>query len=242
LSLVTVQRRGSTTVASLDRADKMNALSAALIDELHAAVEGASRDGTRLLVLRGNGRNFSAGFDMGGYETQSEGDLLLRFVRIEQLLQAVRHAPFDTLALAHGRNFGAGVDLIAACARRVASPEATFRMPGLRFGIVLGTRVFADRVGAERARQVLQVSQTFGANDAFGWGFLTAVAAQDQWPATVQGAAEAAAALAPEAAARLYRVTAEDHRDADLAELVRSAAAPGLKARIAAYLAPVTRE
>jgi enoyl-CoA hydratase len=236
------ERAGTTLTLTLDRPAKMNALSGALVDALLAALEEAHRDGTRLVVFRGEGKNFSAGFDMGGYEAQSEGDLLLRFVRIEQLLQAVRHAPFDTLALAHGRNFGAGVDLIAACARRVASPEATFRMPGLRFGIVLGTRVFADRVGAERARQVLQVSQTFGANDAFGWGFLTAVAAQDQWPATVQGAAEAAAALAPEAAARLYRVTAEDHRDADLAELVRSAAAPGLKARIAAYLAPVTRE
>ena len=209
------ERAGTTLTLTLDRPAKMNALSGALVDALLAALDEAHRDGTRLVVFRGEGKNFSAGFDMGGYEEHSEGDLLLRFVRIEQLLQAVRHAPFDTLALAHGRNFGAGVDLIAACARRVASPEATFRMPGLKFGIVLGTRVFADRVGAERARQVLQVSQTFGTNDAFGWGFLTGVAAQDQWPATVQGAAEAATALAPEAAARLYRVTSDDHRDAD---------------------------
>lgn len=230
------ERAGGVLTLTLDRHEKMNALSAPLVDALLAQVDAAYGDGTRLLVLRGNGKNFSAGFDMGGYEEQSEGDLLLRFVRIEQLLQAVRHAPFDTLALAHGRNFGAGVDLIAACARRVASPEATFRMPGLKFGLVLGTRMFADRVGAERARQVLQVSQTFGANDAFAWGFLTGVATQEQWPATVHAAEEAATALSPEAAARLHRVTAGDHRDADLAELVRSAAAPGIKARIAAYL------
>ena len=238
MSLATVQRRGSTTVASLDRADKMNALSAALIDELRAAVEGASRDGTRLLVLRGNGRNFSAGFDMGGYETQSEGDLLLRFVRIEQLLQALRHAPFDTLALAHGRNFGAGVDLMAACARRVASPEATFRMPGLRFGLVLGSRLFAQRVGNERARQVLQASQTFNAPDAHAWGFLTAVAPQEQWDAIIEEAAAAASHLPAGSAGRLFAVTTPDTRDADLAELVRSAAQPGLKGRIAEYLAP----
>jgi len=234
------ERAGTTLTLTLDRPAKMNALSGALVDAILAALEEAHRDGTRLVVFRGEGKNFSAGFDMGGYEEQSEGDLLLRFVRIELLLQNVRNAPFDTLALAHGKNFGAGVDLIAACARRVASPEATFRMPGLKFGVVLGTRLFADRVGAERARQVLQVSQTFNAVDGLAWGFMTEVAAQEQWPAAVQAAESAAAALSPEAAARLYRVTTAHHRDADLAELVRSASAPGLKARIAAYLAPVT--
>ena len=236
MSELQLERRGTTLVATLDRPAKMNALSASLVDGLLSAVNAAYRDGTRLLVLRGNGRNFSAGFDMGGYEAQTEGDLVLRFIRIEQLLQAVRHAPFDTLVLAHGRNFGAGVDLICACARRFATADATFRMPGLRFGLVLGSRLFAERVGADRARSVLQVSQTFSAADAAEWGFLDAVAGEEQWPQVIDEAGKAAAALAPEAAARLFRVMAPDHRDADLAELVRSAAEPGIKERIAAYL------
>jgi enoyl-CoA hydratase/carnithine racemase len=227
----------TTRVVTLDRPEKMNALSATLVETLLAEVTAAYRDGTRLLVLRGNGKCFSAGFDMSEYESQSEGDLVLRFIRIEQLLQAVRYAPFDTLALAHGRSFGAGVDLICACARRIATPEATFRMPGLRFGLVLGSRLFAERVGADRARHVLQESQTFAAPDAHAWGFLTDVAAQDQWPAAIERAGEAATALSPEAAARLCRVMAPaEHRDADLAELVRSAAEPGIKQRITAYL------
>jgi enoyl-CoA hydratase/carnithine racemase len=233
-----VERDAQTLVLTLDRPEKMNALSATLVDALLTQVNAAYRDGTRLLVLRGDGRNFSAGFDMGGLEAQSEGDLVLRFIRIEQLLQAVRHAPFETVALAHGRNFGAGVDLIAACGQRIASPESTFRMPGLRFGLVLGTRVFAERVGAQRARDVFQASRTFGAADALAWGFLTEVAGEDAWPAAIERARESATALSPEAAERLYRVLSPaDHRDADLAELVRSAAMPGIKDRIAAYLA-----
>jgi enoyl-CoA hydratase/carnithine racemase len=231
-----VERRGTTLFLTLDRPAKMNALSATLVEALLAAVNAAHTDGTRLLVLRGNGKNFSAGFDMGGYEAQSEGDLLLRFIRIEQLLQAVRFAPFDTLVFAHGRNFGAGVDLICACARRIAAPDATFRMPGLRFGLVLGSRLFSERVGADRARQVLQVSQTFLADQAREWGFLEAVAGEDQWPALLAEAEKAAAGLTPEAAARLFRVMSPDHRDADLAEVARSAAEPGIKQRIAAYL------
>ena len=230
------ERRGATLQLTLARPEKMNALDAELVEALLREVQAAYGDGTRLLVLSGEGANFSAGFDVAGFESQSEGDLLLRFVRIEQLLQALRHAPFDTLALAHGKNFGAGADLVCACARRVAAADASFRMPGLRFGILLGTRLFADRVGEARARQVLQVSRTFAAPEALEWGFLTEVAPQDAWGAVREKAEAAAATLTPEAAARLYRATTAEHRDRDLAELVRSAAEPGLKMRIAEYL------
>lgn len=237
MSELRAERHGTTLTLTLDRGEKLNAFSASLVEALLSQVMAACGDGTRLMVLRANGKNFSAGFDMGGIEDHSEGDLLLRFVRIEQLLQAVRHAPFDTLALAHGRNFGAGVDLIGACARRIATPQATFRMPGLKFGLVLGSRMFAQRVGNDRARQVLQVSQTFGSADALDWGFLTSVSTQEEWAGAIEAAHAAAEALLPQSAARLFAVTAEDTRDADLAELVRSAAEPGLKSRISAYLA-----
>ena len=227
---------GATLTLTLNRPDKMNALSASLVEALQAAVDEAARSGVRLLVLRGNGRNFSAGFDFGGVEAQSEGDLLLRFVRIEQLLQSLQHAPFDTLALAHGKNFGAGVDLFGACALRIAAPEASFRMPGLQFGLVLGTRRFAAQVGAERARAILQASRSFGTEEALGLGFVHRSADAEQWPDLVAEAQQAAMGLTPATAARLGGVLRADTRDADLADLVRSAAEPGLKARIAAYL------
>ena len=236
MSELLTERAGATLTLTLNRPDKMNALSASLVEALQAAVDEAVRSEVRLLVLRGNGRNFSAGFDFGGVEAQSEGDLLLRFVRIEQLLQAIHHAPFDTLALAHGKNFGAGVDLFGACGLRIAAPEASFRMPGLQFGLVLGTRRFAAQVGAERARAILQASRTFGTEEALGLGFVHRSADAAEWPDLVAEAQEAAALLAAAPAARLAAVLRTDTRDADLADLVRSAAEPGLKARIAAYL------
>ena len=234
---VLAERAAGVLTLTLNRPEKMNALSAGVVDALLAEVEAARGDGTRLLVLRGNGKNFSAGFDFGGYESQSEGDLLLRFVRIEQLLEAVEHAPFDTLALAHGRNFGAGVDLVGSCARRLLAPGSTCRMPGLRFGLVLGSRTFARRVGNARARDVLQASKTFTAEEALQWNFATALVPQAEWDPAVEAARAEATHLAPGPAARLFSITAEDTRDADMTELVRSAAAPGLKDRIAAYLA-----
>lgn len=237
MSELVSERAGTTLTLTLARPEKMNALSAALVEALITQVEAAYTDGTRLVVLRGEGRNFCAGFDFTDYAQQSEGDLLLRFARIEHLLQSTHHAPFDTLALAHGRNFGAGVDLFGACARRVAAPATSFRMPGLRFGLVLGTRRFARQVGDDCARDILQASKTFDAEEAINMGFIAGIADVAEWPNVVVQAVASSMALTDAAQSRLITATRVDTRDADLADLVRSAAAPGIKARIAAYLA-----
>jgi enoyl-CoA hydratase len=156
-------------------------------------------------------------------------------VRIEQLLQAVARSSCLTVACAHGRNFGAGVDLNAACRWRVAEETASFRMPGLAFGIVLGTRRFAAIVGRDAAREILESLRTFGATEARALGFVRRVALADEWPAVIAQAREAAGQLAREQRATLYRTLHDAQDDADLASLVRSAAAPGLKQRMREY-------
>ena len=187
-------------------------------------------------MFQGTGKGFCAGFDFTGIETQSDADLVYRFVRVEQMLQAVRHAPFATLALVHGACFGAAADIVAACGRRVAVPGATFRMPGLRFGVVLGTRRLADLIGPDRARTLLETTRVFAAEEAFGLGFLTDIAAEDAWPALVEDVLAGAEILPPVAQRALLERTTPDTRDADMAALVRSVATPGLKARITAFL------
>ena len=230
-----IERTGAVTALALNRPDRANALGAALVEALTAAVAAAHHDGTRLLVLKGHGRNFCAGFDFGGFEESSEGDLLLRFARIEALLQSLYHAPFATLALAQGKNFGAGVDLILACGNRIAAADAEFRMPGLKFGLQLGTRRLAARIGGDAARALLATSKTFGAKEGLRLGFLHELAAPAAWPGLIARAAAEAQQLSPAAAARLYAATVTDSRAADLADLVRSALEPGLKERIREY-------
>lgn len=228
-------RTGDVLELVLNRPAKMNALSGDLVEALHTELDRADVDGTRLVVFRGEGKNFSAGFDFGGYDTQSEGDLVLRFVRIEQLLQRVFHASYDTLAFAHGRNFGAGVDLFAVCNRRVAAPGTSFRMPGLGFGLVLGSRRFAGLVGESWARRVLHEGITFDADEAKQRGFTTDTADADAWRTERERAEHALRGLGADATTRLFRVTRTDSRAADMAELVASAARPGLIGRLRAY-------
>jgi enoyl-CoA hydratase len=233
-----VVREDGIWTLTLSRPEKRNALSDELVSQLIEAVAEAHAHSASTLVFRGEGSNFSAGFDFSGVETQSEGDLLLRFVRIEFLLQAIASSACLTVGLVHGRNFGAGVDLLAACRYRVASPGATFRMPGLRFGLVLGTRRFAAIVGTSKAREILETSATFDAAQALQMGFIHKIVEENDWSKEIGTATAAGAVLDdPVTRAALYRVLTEAQDCADLAELVRSAARPGLKARIAHYLA-----
>ena len=188
----------------------MNALSAGLVEALIAAVDQAQAEQARAIVFQGEGRNFSAGFDFGDWESHSEGDLLLRFVRIEMLLQRVAATPCLTVALAHGR-FGAGVDLFGACKWRLATPDASFRMPGLKFGLVLGTRRFAALVGAERARPSWNRPRPSTPNrpcatvSSAGWR-------ADEWPAAADEALAVASALTDASRAQLYAALSLERR------------------------------
>lgn len=226
---------GHVTRLTLNRPQKANALSATLVEALLDAVECAYSDGTRLLILDGAGPHFCAGFDFTDYQNSSDGDLALRFIRIETLLQALYHAPCETLVLAHGKIFGAGADLVASCGTRIAASDTTFRMPGLSFGVVLGTRRLTHRIGADRAREILSASRTFGAEEAHRIGFLTGIAAPSAWPQVVEETRVRCQRLSPGAAAALHRQTTIDTRAEDMAALAQSVSKPGLKERIRLY-------
>ena len=220
----------------LDRPHALNALDAELVEALLQAFEQAIDAQVPVVVLQGSGRCFSAGFDLGGLQACSDGDLLLRFVRIETLLQTIASAPCLSVAFAHGRNFGAAVDLVAACDLRVAAPDASFRMPGLQFGLVLGSARFARIVGTHQAQRLLETSATFDAEQALANGFVEHLAPQPQWPEVLRQAVARANAL-PLPTRRLLRQALQSgNGDDELAALVRSAAAPGLRQRMQDYL------
>jgi len=230
-----VAHEGPVTRMTLNRPEKANALNPALIEALIEAFESAERAGARLVVLDGAGKGFCSGFDLSGFDNLRDGDLVLRLIRIETMLQIVHHAPFPTLALAHGRVMGAGADLFAACSRRVLAPDTNFRMPGLAFGIVLGTRRLAARIGPDAARDIQNATRMFDADEALALGFATGRAEQSSWPDLIADQAKAAETLPLESTAALFRATLMDTRAPDMADLARSAAVPGLKNRIAAY-------
>ncbi|HJQ17494.1 MAG TPA: enoyl-CoA hydratase/isomerase family protein [Allosphingosinicella sp.] len=237
MSDLLVSKADAVTTLTLNRPERRNALCAELVDRLQNEVDKCREDGTRLLVLRGEGRNFSAGFDLTGFMELEEAALVLRFIRIEQLLQSLYRAPFETLAFAHGANFGAGADLFCACARRIAAPDASFGMPGLRFGLFLGTRRLAQRIGSDAARRLLVSTRRFGSEEALVLDFIQEIRERDRLPDAIAEAAREAKLLLPAVQSHLFSMLSPNTDDSDLADLVRSASRPGLKDRISRYVA-----
>jgi len=211
----------------LNRPEVGNALGPALVEALIQAVDGANSDaGVHTVLLQGAGRHFCTGLDLSELASLSDGDLLLRLVRIETLLGMLWHSPLRTVALARGRTWGAGADLLAVCEQRVAAPGSSFRFPGARFGIVLGTRRLAERIGPDAARRLVLEGAELDAPQALAAGLVSQVA---------DGVTLAELPVAAATARAIRAATRADLRDADLAALVRSAAEPGLQARITAY-------
>ena len=225
--MILCSRDGAVVTLTLNRPELGNALGPALVEGLIAEV-GAARSQAQChtLVLRGAGKHFCTGLDLSDLDRLGDGDLLLRLVRIETLLAMLWQAPIRTVAVAQGRTWGAGADLFAACEQRVALPGASFRFPGAQFGIVLGTRRLAERVGVDAARALVVDGGTLDATQALACGLASLPAEPGVFAAPVVDAS---------VAAMVRDATREDQRDADLAALVRSAAVPGLQARISAY-------
>ena len=234
--------QGITTL-TLDRADKGNALSAALVEALIEQVTRALADPhTKALVFKAGGKHFCTGFDLSDLAACSEGDLLHRFVRVEQLLQLIWSAPVRTVALAQGRTWGAGADLFAACEVRWCAAETSFRFPGVRFGLALGTRRLSERVGGDQARRWLLDGMEVKADEALKAALANGLRAEGFNESEASMQAESIAAMGSEVADRetsaaIRALTRRDDADRDLAELVRSAARPGLKGRIESYVA-----
>lgn len=221
----------------LDRPERANALDAMAVDHLLEEVTRAAENGTRVLVLRGRGRHFCAGFDMSGALDQSQGDLLLRFVRIEQLLQRLWAAPFVTVACVAGSAIGAGADLVAACTHRLLDPGAHLRFPGFRFGVALGTRRLARQVGTQAARDLLLSSHQIDAATAVDIGLGSRLVDADDFDTAVAELAHDSANLDRAATASLLtRTSPPADDDADMAALVNSLTRPGLHNRLASYL------
>lgn len=232
---VRVEQTDGVRTITLARPEKANALSAEMARGVLGAVEAAPAEGARVVILRADGKHFSAGFDFGDFEALTDGDLVLRFLEVEAMLQAVHYCPIPVLALVQGRAVGAGADLASAAMHVIATPETSFFMPGPRFGVILGTRRLAGRIGAGRARTIQTESRPIKAPEALDLGLIDGMLAADAWPDQIASFCEKMQTLDAETVAAIGRATATDSRDADMSALARSVMRPGIKQRIADF-------
>jgi enoyl-CoA hydratase len=208
---VTVNRDDAIATLTLNRPDKLNALSPALLRELLEAVEGASADPSiRVAILTGAGdKAFAAGADieaMSGMTAAQARDLAELGHKVGAAIEQAR-LPF--LAAVNGFALGGGCELAMCCDIVYASDRARLGQPEVNLGIVPGfggTQRLARRVGVGRAREMCMTGEPVTAEEAHRMGLVDAVLPHAELGARVRQTAAKLAAKAPLAIAAIKRI------------------------------------
>ncbi len=220
---------------TLNAPERRNALSVEMVEAIHAVFDVVALERPRGLIVSGAGPVFCAGLDLAELETRSDGDMLWLLTRIELMLQRLWSLPCRTLGLAQKAAIGAGADILVCCQHRVLSEGGRMGFPGLGFGIFLGTNRLSLRIGAGAAETLLAAGAPVEAARAHALGLIHETpsdpeAAVANWAAQIR-------AQNDYVAAHLSTTVARADHAADMAALIASAARPGLRERIADYVA-----
>ena len=157
-----LDRDGPVATLTINRPDRLNALTYAMFSRLPALLaEAAAMDGVRVLVLRGAGRrSFSAGADISEFETaRTTPEQAAAYDNaVLTAEEALATFPAPTIAAIHGHCYGGGCALAIACDLRFAASGARFAITPAKLGIVYplrATRRLVDLVGPSRAKFIL---------------------------------------------------------------------------------------
>lgn len=173
-------------VILLDRADKMNALTAQMRAELTDAVKTAGQQ-ARVVVLTGAGRAFCSGQDLGDGSSAASLDLE-RVLRDEYtpLLKAIVDCPVPTISAVNGAAAGAGANLALAADVVIATESAYFMQAFARIGLIPdagGTYYLPRQMGSAKAMGAALFADKISARQADEWGMIWEAVADDAFEA-----------------------------------------------------------
>ena len=164
---------------TVNRPDKLNALNAATIAELDAAIDEArGRDDVAAVILTGAGRAFVAGADIAEIVATNPGEARALALRGQAMMRKFETSPKPTVAAVNGFALGGGCELAMACHVRVASDGAKFGQPEVKIGILPGyggTQRLPRLVGRGRALQLLLSAEPIDAAEAYRIGLVNRV-------------------------------------------------------------------
>jgi enoyl-CoA hydratase/carnithine racemase len=163
---------------TLNRPEKRNALSLALMRELTATLReiGARRD-VAVVILTGNGPAFSAGHDLSEMTGREVDDYREIFDVCTELMETVQGIPQPVIAMVRGIATAAGCQLAATCDLVVCEESARFGTPGVKIGLFCSTPMVAVSrvIGPKRALQMLLTGVPIDARTAADWGLVNEV-------------------------------------------------------------------
>jgi len=194
-------------LVTLNRPEKLNALSLELRSELSATLRHADEDpATSLVVLRGAGRSFCVGYDLGSGSGNEafRHDALKYHDRLTYSL-GIELQPWymkkPVLAAVQGHALGAGCELAMFCDLTIAAEDAKFGEPETRFSQAGPGFIMPWLIGYKKARELLYLGDMIDAPTALDLGMINRVVPRDELPAATMKFAKRLALVAPEALA-----------------------------------------
>jgi enoyl-CoA hydratase/carnithine racemase len=180
---------------TLSRPEAHNALTKAAMSEMQAALEGWADTDIRAVIITGKGRSFCAGASL-----EELGDGAWHNNPLTPLCAAVEGFKAPVIAALNGGVFGGGVDLALACDFRIGVEGMKMFVPPAKLGIHYepeGIARAVQRLGAQMARRVFLLAESFEAGALLAHGFIDELVALEQLETRSNEMAKSLAALAP---------------------------------------------
>jgi len=181
--LVGLHIAGGVALISLRRPERMNAINSEMWETVTQLVHRVSKDErVRVLVLRGEGENFSAGSDLKELGDSDLARVEGIFHRAEECAAALEESPLPTIACIRGYALGTGLLMALACDMRVAEQNATVGIPIARLGITLSepfVRRVAALTGPAKMKDLVYTGRLVDSEEAMRLGLVDRVVPQN---------------------------------------------------------------
>ena len=200
---------------TLNRPEKLNALSQQLLEELHAALKAAATDeGVRCVLLTGTGRGFSSGADLTDAMAQLKpGEKVDLGAALRQtynpIVTLIREMEKPVVAALNGTAAGAGLNIALACDVVIAARSARLIQAFIKIGLVPdagGTWFIPSLIGKARATHWMMSGEPLSAETAADWGLIAEVVDDEALPAAADALAAKMAAQPTLALAGIKRL------------------------------------
>ena len=179
------EAEGPLATVTLNRPDKLNAINAAMVAELDAALDQAEADGEiQAIILAGAGRAFSAGFDLDTDPDEAEADssaLRRELTDDFNIIMRFWDCPKPTIAAVHQYCLGSAMEMAVACDITIAAENCRFGAPEVKFGSGIVALVLPWFIGPKRAKDLLLTGDDkVTAQQALQYGLVNRVVAADR--------------------------------------------------------------
>ena len=179
---IKTEREDTTFIVTLNRPDKLNALSPELTGEVVAALKTVQADeGVRAIIITGGPKVFAAGADLSKMATATPVDMYSRNLA-DDMWSVVAEMPQPTIAAVAGYALGGGCELAMACDMRLAADNAKFGQPEINVGIYPGaggTQRLSRLIGLGRAKELVFMGGNIEAEEAYRIGLVNRVVPAD---------------------------------------------------------------